>query len=113
MQAERTLLSWRRTCLALVVGGVGAARYSLAGNASFGLFAAAVAIALAGCGWVAANRRQVHFRRSLARRDEAAVDGDDGDLYSPGTVVGMTAAAAGSLALSAITLTLASAFAEC
>lgn len=76
LQPERTLLSWRRTCLALAVVSAALARY--AGEAlGFTLAVTLGAGGVIGAGWAyvraTARYRRVHAR--LVREDTLAGDG--------------------------------------
>lgn len=76
LQPERTLLAWRRTCLALAIVSAGVARYAgdtvgLVGSAAVG------AGGVLGAGWayVRATRRYRHVHARLIREDTLAGDG--------------------------------------
>lgn len=74
LQPERTLLAWRRTCLALGVAGAIGARLTVGELGAAGIFVGLLAVALALVGYVAAFVRYRAGHRALmqARRLPAA-----------------------------------------
>ncbi|GAA2170342.1 hypothetical protein GCM10009846_00350 [Agrococcus versicolor] len=72
LQAERTLLAWHRTCLAVAVGSAIGARL-LASHAGIPGFALGLmGLALAGAAWFGAHRRYGRAHRSLMAADRLA-----------------------------------------
>ncbi|WP_404429496.1 DUF202 domain-containing protein [Microbacterium lacus] len=75
LQPERTLLAWRRTCLALAVASAVIVRF---GSESIGAFAAVlgiVGIATAASAYIVSARRYSTAHRSIAHDEELAPDG--------------------------------------
>ncbi|MDZ8201045.1 DUF202 domain-containing protein [Microbacterium sp. SSW1-59] len=75
LQPERTLLSWRRTCLALAVASLVSVRFAaevLGGAAlAFGVIGVVMAIAA----YIAAGHRYRRAHRALSRAGELPTDG--------------------------------------
>jgi uncharacterized membrane protein YidH (DUF202 family) len=75
LQPERTLLSWRRTCLALAVASAVIVRFA---SESIGALAAVlgiVGIATAATAYIVASRRYRGAHRSIAHDEDLAPDG--------------------------------------
>lgn len=98
LQAERTLLAWRRTCLALAFGNAVGLRYLVADLGPAAALAGLVGLALSGAAWFAADRRYRLTHRSLVAQPAA--------LRLGGAAAAGTAAAAALLALLALTFLL-------
>ena len=64
LQPERTLLAWRRTCLAVGVGGLLFIRFAVAELGIWAVLLGLIGLALAAAGYVDAARR---YRRLNAR----------------------------------------------
>ncbi|WP_062380491.1 DUF202 domain-containing protein [Demequina pelophila] len=75
MQPERTLLAWRRTCLAIGVGGAAAARYGGTVVGVPAVVAGLLGLALAGAAYLFAARRYRRAHRHLVDRGVLAHDG--------------------------------------
>lgn len=66
LQLERTLLAWRRTCLALAVGVALAVRYVADAPLAVTVAIALPALGVVGLGYAATSLRYRAFRRGLA-----------------------------------------------
>jgi uncharacterized membrane protein YidH (DUF202 family) len=94
LQAERTLLAWRRTCLSLAVASAVAIRYTVAYLGAAAVATGLVVLALSGAGWLTGTLRYRRAHRSLTGIQPA--------LGLGGTTVTTTATATALLALLAL-----------
>lgn len=65
LQAERTLLAWRRTCLAVAVGGVLVVRFGAQPLGALGAAAGILVVVLAIAAYAAASMRYRHVHGLL------------------------------------------------
>ncbi|WP_062202040.1 DUF202 domain-containing protein [Demequina salsinemoris] len=91
LQLERTLLAWRRTCLAIAVGALGLAKYGgdTAGPAVVAL--SAVGLVLAVVAYALASRRY-HRRHGTLTGGERLGSGGRSHAALAGAVVAMASA---------------------
>jgi uncharacterized membrane protein YidH (DUF202 family) len=96
LQAERTLLAWRRTCLSLAAAGAVAIRYTVAHLGTATVATGLVVLALSATGWLTSTLRYHRAHQSLTDTPPA--------LGLGGTTVTATAAATILLGLLALTV---------
>jgi uncharacterized membrane protein YidH (DUF202 family) len=91
LQPERTLLAWRRTCLALALGVAVATRLSLELVGVAALLLGLLGLVLCGAAWVAAGRRYQRARRALSH--DGALPTAGGSIAAVALVAVLIAAA--------------------
>jgi uncharacterized membrane protein YidH (DUF202 family) len=91
LQPERTLLAWRRTCLAIAAGFVATIKYFTDAIGAWAIVLGAVGIGLAGLAWLVCTLRYRRVHHALVR---------DGMLASGGTLPLLVA---GAVAVGAVT----------
>jgi putative membrane protein len=92
LQPERTLLSWQRTCLALVAGNAVAIKYLSDALGPWATFLGAAGIVLAGLAWVLSARRYRRARAGLTGSGRLHTDGTLPALVASAVVVACAAA---------------------
>ncbi|MDL9980225.1 DUF202 domain-containing protein [Microbacterium candidum] len=97
LQLERTLLAWRRTCLALAVGNAAAIRYLGELLGPWAMLIGVAGLVLALVAWVFCTLRYRRAHRALSDRAE---------LVSSGRLPLLMALSVGALALAAVGLVL-------
>lgn len=102
LQVERTLLAWRRTCLALALGVAVAIRYGEPPSLPFSLWIGLLALAALTLAYVSTSARY--------RRVNSALQRDPGSLPGGGAAVLAMAVVCGSLGVAAASHLLVSAF---
>ncbi|UUT35788.1 DUF202 domain-containing protein [Microbacterium elymi] len=95
LQTERTLLAWRRTCLALVVGNAVAIKYLIDALGGWAALLGVAGIALAGIAWVLCTVRYRRVHLGLVR---------DQTLVSGGRLPALVAAAVAVICVAALIL---------
>lgn len=75
LQIERTLLAWRRTCLALAIGNLFTIRYLTEAVGSWAAVLGVLGVGSAGIAWVIATIRYRRIHVSLVHDDPLASDG--------------------------------------
>ncbi len=75
LQTERTLLAWRRTCLAIAVADTVAIRYFAETLGVWGALAGVGGLALTGASWIALTTRYRRVHHGLTRRQELVTGG--------------------------------------
>lgn len=98
LQPERTLLAWRRTCLALAIGVALTTRYLLELEAAFALLAGAIGLAGVVSAYLASAGRYRRVRRGF--------DGATGKLHSGGRSIAALAGIATAVSVAAVAFVL-------
>jgi uncharacterized membrane protein YidH (DUF202 family) len=91
LQPERTLLAWRRTCLAIAAGFVATIKYFTDAIGAVAIVLGVVGIGLAGVAWLVCTLRYRRVHRGLV---------GDGSLASGGTLPLLVA---GAVSVGAVT----------